>query len=257
MSQAPIGYSQKRKECTFSREERNSLIVEFSPMVRYIAQRIAERLPANVELDDLMSTGVLGLIDAIEKYDPDKGAKFKTYAEFRIRGAIMDDLRAMDWVPRSVRQRASAIDDVHKKLEQKLGRVPTDEEAATAMGLNAEEYYENLNAAKSMPIFSLDDLGISDKKGDKKSLLDCLAGSKDSDPQVSLRLTELKTVIAEAIDSLSEKERLMVSLYYYEELTMKEIGKVLDITESRVSQIHSKAVQKLRFKLKKLISEEM
>lgn len=240
-----------------SQEDRDALILKYSPMIKYIAQRIAERLPTNVELDDLISTGVLGLIDAIEKYDPNKGAKFKTYAEFRVRGAIMDELRSLDWVPRSVRQKASHIEGVHTKLEQQLGRAATDEEAAQEMGLSVEDYLENVNAAKSMPVFSLDDLGLSDKKGDKKSLLDCLAGNKDSDPQITYRLEELKKIIAEAIDSLSEKERLMISLYYYEELTMKEIGAVLDITESRISQIHSKAVLRLRLKLKSRLAEEI
>lgn len=256
MSQWSIESNSKRGE-SLSQEQRDSLILEYSPMIKYIAQRIVDRLPANIELDDLISTGVLGLIDAIEKYDSAKGAKFKTYAEFRVRGAIMDELRALDWVPRSVRQKASIIGDVHKKLEQKLGRSATDEEAASEMGLTTAEYLENLNASQSMPLLSLEDLGISDKKGEKKSLLDCLAGNKSVDPHVSLRLEELKKVIVDAIDSLSEKERLMISLYYYEELTMKEIGQVLGITESRISQIHSKAVSRLRLKLKKLIAEEM
>ncbi len=249
--------TKKKSRCSLGQEERDALIVEYAPMIRYIAQRIADRLPANIELDDLISTGVLGLIDAIEKYDSSKGAKFKTYAEFRVRGSIMDELRALDWVPRSVRHKASVIENAHKKLEQKLGREATDEEAAKEMGLSIEGYFENLNAAQSRPVFSLDDLGISDQKGDKKSLLECLAGNKDSDPQTSIRLEELKKIIAKAIDSLSEKERLMISLYYYEELTMKEIGLILGITESRVSQIHSKAVLRLRLKLKKILADEM
>jgi RNA polymerase sigma factor for flagellar operon FliA len=256
MIQWPAECDKKKGEC-LSQEDRDSLILEYSPMIKYIAQRIADRLPSNVELDDLISTGVLGLIDAIEKYDPTKGAKFKTYAEFRVRGAIMDDLRAMDWVPRSIRQKATLIGGVHKKLTQKLGREATDDEAASEMGVTTEEYLEALVSSQSMPLLSLDDLGIADKKGDKKSLLDCLAGNKSADPHVSLRLEELKKIIMEAIDSLNEKERLMVSLYYYEELTMKEIGQILEITESRVSQIHSKAVLRLRLKLKKLIAEEM
>jgi RNA polymerase sigma factor for flagellar operon FliA len=163
----------------------------------------------------------------------------------------------MDWVPRSIRQKATLIGGVHKKLTQKLGREATDDEAASEMGVTTEEYLEALVSSQSMPLLSLDDLGIADKKGDKKSLLDCLAGNKNADPHVSLRLEELKKIIMEAIDSLNEKERLMVSLYYYEELTMKEIGQILEITESRVSQIHSKAVLRLRLKLKKLIAEEM
>jgi len=245
------------QEIEISVENREAVIKEYAPMVKYVANRIAMRLPPHIEVDDLMSVGVLGLIDAIDKYDSSRGAKFKTYAEFRVRGAILDELRSMDWVPRSVRQKASAMDGVIQKLQNKLGRPPEDEEIAESMGINLDELFTMLNETKSKPILSLEDLGIAKESGEQQSLLDCLAGKGDADPQTQLRLNELKGIIAKAIDTLPEKERLMISLYYYEELTMKEIGEVLGITESRVSQIHSKAVFRLRNKLKSIIAEEM
>ena len=238
-------------------ENREEVIIQYSPMIKYVANRIAMRLPPHIEVDDLISVGVLGLMDAITKYDSSRGAKFKTYAEFRVRGAILDELRSLDWVPRSIRQKASQVDKVVQGLQAKLRRTPEDEEVAQEMGLSLDQFHETLNETKSIPIFSLEDLGIAKESGDQQSLLDCLAGKADADPQTQIRLVELKEIIAKAIDALPEKERLMVSLYYYEELTMKEIGAVLDITESRVSQIHSKAVYRLRTKLKAIIAEEL
>ncbi len=232
----------------------DKLVEEHAPLIKYIAHRIAKRLPPHIEVDDLVGSGVLGLIDAIGKFDPTRGAQFKTYAEFRIRGAIMDELRSLDWVPRSVRQKVNQLQATSQKLEHKLGRAAADDEVAEAMGVDMEEYHSIVNYSANMPLLSLDDIGLGLKE-DRKSLLDCLAGSKDANPQTHVRLVELKKTIAEAIDSLPEKERLMISLYYYEELTMKEIGAVLEITESRVSQIHSKAVLKLKLKLKKLMTE--
>jgi RNA polymerase sigma factor for flagellar operon FliA len=245
------------QQIEISVENREAVIKEYAPMVKYVANRIAMRLPPHVEVDDLISVGVLGLIDAIDKYDSTRGAKFKTYAEFRVRGAILDELRSMDWVPRSVRQKASSMDGVVQKLQNKLGRRPEDDEIAEEMGVSLDELFTTLNETKSMPILSLEDLGIAKESGEQQSLLDCLAGQNDVDPQMHLRLVELKEIISKAIDTLPEKERLMISLYYYEELTMKEIGEVLGVTESRVSQIHSKAVFRLRNKLKSIIAEEM
>ena len=245
------------EEIEITAENREEVIIRYSPMIKYVANRIAMRLPPHIEVDDLISVGVLGLMDAISKYDSSRGAKFKTYAEFRVRGAILDELRAMDWVPRSIRQKASSVDKVVQSLQVKLSRSPEDQEVAKEMGISLEQFHTTLNETKSIPVFSLDDLGIAKDSGEQQSLLDCLAGKADADPQTQIRLTELKEIIAKAIDTLPEKERLMVSLYYYEELTMKEIGAVLEITESRVSQIHSKAVYRLRTKLKTIIAEEL
>ena len=248
---------QVAEEIEITTENREEVIKRYSPMIKYVANRIAMRLPPHIEVDDLISVGVLGLMDAISKYDSSRGAKFKTYAEFRVRGAILDELRAMDWVPRSIRQKASNVDKVVQSLQAKLSRAPEDEEVAEEMGLSLGQFHDTLNETKSIPIFSLEDLGIAKESGEQQSLLDCLAGKADADPQTQIRLIELKEIIAKAIDALPEKERLMVSLYYYEELTMKEIGAVLEITESRVSQIHSKAVYRLRTKLKAIIAEEL
>ena len=248
---------QAAEEIEITTENREEVIKRYSPMIKYVANRIAMRLPPHIEVDDLISVGVLGLMDAISKYDSSRGAKFKTYAEFRVRGAILDELRAMDWVPRSIRQKASNVDKVVQTLQAKLSRSPEDEEVAEEMGISLNQFHDTLNETKSIPIFSLEDLGIAKESGEQQSLLDCLAGKADADPQTQIRLIELKEIIAKAIDALPEKERLMVSLYYYEELTMKEIGAVLEITESRVSQIHSKAVYRLRTKLKAIIAEEL
>ncbi len=244
------------QEIEISKNNTDEIVREYAPMIKYVANRIALRLPPHIEVDDLISVGVLGLIDAIEKYDPSRGAKFKTYAEFRVRGSILDELRSLDWVPRSVRQKASEVDQASRRLQGQLGRPPEDEELAEELGVSLDDFFTTLNDTRSMPMLSLDDLGIAKDSGEQQSLLDCLAGKSDADPHMQLRLTELKQIIAKAIDTLPEKERLMISLYYYEELTMKEIGEVLSITESRVSQIHSKAVFRLRTKLRVLIAEE-
>jgi RNA polymerase sigma factor for flagellar operon FliA len=245
------------EEIEITTENREEVIKRYSPMIKYVANRIAMRLPPHIEVDDLISVGVLGLMDAITKYDSSRGAKFKTYAEFRVRGAILDELRALDWVPRSIRQKASAVEKVVRSLEAKLRRLPEDDEVAKEMDMSLDQFYRTIDETKSVPVFSLEDLGIAKESGEQQSLLDCLAGKADADPQTQIRLIELKEIIAKAIDTLPEKERLMVSLYYYEELTMKEIGAVLDITESRVSQIHSKAVLHLRTKLKSIIADEL
>jgi len=247
---------QANEEIEICSENTDQIVQEYSSMIKYVANRIAQRLPPHIEVDDLISVGAIGLMDAIEKYDPTRGAKFKTYAEFRVRGSILDELRSLDWVPRSVRQKASKLDAVANKLQSKLGRPPEDEELAEEMEITLEELFTTINETRNMPLLSLDDLGIANDSGDKQNLLDTLVGKSDVDPQTQLRLSELKALIASAIDTLPEKERLMVSLYYYEELTMKEIGEVLGITESRISQIHSKAVYRLRTKLKSLIAEE-
>ena len=245
------------EEIEITTENREEVIIRYSPMIKYVANRIAMRLPPHIEVDDLISVGVLGLMDAITKYDSSRGAKFKTYAEFRVRGAILDELRSLDWVPRSIRQKASAVEKVVRSLEAKLRRLPEDDEVAKEMDMSLDQFYRTIDETKSVPVFSLEDLGIAKESGEQQSLLDCIAGKADADPQTQIRLIELKEIIAKAIDTLPEKERLMVSLYYYEELTMKEIGAVLDITESRVSQIHSKAVLHLRTKLKAIIADEL
>ncbi len=236
--------------------EADKLIVEYAPLIKFIAQRIAVRLPPHIELDDLTSAGVMGLIDAIGKFDPSKDTQFKTYAEIRVRGAILDELRSLDWVPRSVRQRATEISQAYAAVEQRMGRAATDEEIASELGLPLEEFYKQLGNAKSAPLLSIEDLGGMGKDGEKRDIMEVLAGSPDTDPQMMARVSEVREIIGRAIDQLPEKERLLVSLYYYEELTMKEIGEVLGITESRVSQLHTRAVMRLRGKLLRYIQTD-
>lgn len=229
---------------------RDQLIVEYAPLIKYIAQKIASRLPANIELDDLISSGVIGLMDAIDKYDSSRDNKFKTYAEFRIRGAILDELRAQDWVPRSVREKAKQLERVYQAIEREKGRQATDEEVREKLGVNPEEYQDLLSQVRSVSLLSFDDVS-NFSKADKRSL----HGIDDKGPRAPTPFSEvnvayLKRLIAEAISELPEKQRLVLSLYYYEDLNLKEIGRVLDVTESRVSQLHTQAVLKLKGKLR-------
>ncbi|NBX91842.1 MAG: FliA/WhiG family RNA polymerase sigma factor [Proteobacteria bacterium] len=243
--------AKKFKEGTKKVDKRTKekLIIEYSPLIKFIAQKIAVRLPSNIEFDDLVSSGVIGLMDAIDKYDPTRDNKFKTYAEFRIRGAILDELRAQDWVPRSVREKAKQLERAHVRLEQKLGRVPTEEEVTAELQIPKEEYYDLLNQVKSVSILSLDEAG-SFNSSDRKSILNLLESCKIPSPISQLSIKGVKEVVTKAIESLPEKQRLVLSLYYYEDLNLKEIGEVLDVTESRVSQLHTQAIMWLRRKLK-------
>jgi RNA polymerase sigma factor for flagellar operon FliA len=229
---------------------RDKLIIEYAPLIKYIAQKIAARLPANIELDDLISSGVIGLMDAIEKYDASRDNKFKTYAEFRIRGAILDELRAQDWVPRSVREKAKQLERCYSKIEQQKGRQATDEEVCEELGITQDEFHDMLNQVRSVSLLSYDDLS-SFSKADKRSLHGYgEAGSKAPTPFNEVNVAAVKRLIAEAIHDLPEKQRLVLSLYYYEDLNLKEIGRVLDVTESRVSQLHTQAILRLKAKLR-------
>lgn len=236
------------------RRTKEKLILEYAPLIKFIAQKIAVRLPSNIEFDDLVSSGVIGLMDAIDKYDPTRDNKFKTYAEFRIRGAILDELRAQDWVPRSVREKAKQLEKAHSRLEQQLGRFPTEDEIISELKVTKEEYFELLNQVKSVSILSLDEAG-SFNTTDRKSILNLLESCKIPSPLTQLNLKKVKAIVTEAIEALPEKQRLVLSLYYYEDLNLKEIGEVLDVTESRVSQLHTQAVLWLRKKLKNHFDE--
>jgi RNA polymerase sigma factor FliA len=229
-------------------KEKDKLVVEYTPLIRFIAQKIAVRLPANIEIDDLISSGVIGLMDAIDKYDPTRDNKFKTYAEFRIRGAILDELRAQDWVPRSIRDKAKILDKTVSSLENELGREATDEEVASAMNMSVDEFHDLVNQVKPVSLLSIDEAQTS-QTGDKKSILNILEGSKHHNPFNQLNSKTIKDIVSTAIEELPERQRLVLSLYYYEDLNLKEIGKVLRVTESRVSQLHAQAVSRLRNKL--------
>lgn len=228
---------------------KDEIIVEYAPLIKYIAQKIAARLPSNIELDDLTSCGVIGLMDAIDKYDPSRDNKFKTYAEFRIRGAILDELRAQDWVPRSVREKAKLVERSYQKLEGELGRPATDEEMCKELNMSQEDFHDLLNKAKSVSLLNIDD-SASFNRGDKKLLMGLLEHRRSSNPFAAVNYKKSRERIKEGIKSLPEKQRLVLSLYYYEDLNLKEIGQVLDVTESRVSQLHTQAIIKLRSKLK-------
>lgn len=228
--------------------DKNKMITEYAPLIRFIAQKIAARLPSNIELDDLISAGVIGLMDAIDKYDPSRDNKFKTYAEFRIRGAILDELRSQDWVPRSIRDKAKALDKLMVQLETELGRAPADEEVARAMNISVDEFYNLINQVKPVSLLPIDQ-ATSFSNTDKKSIMDILEGSKLNNPHSQLNVKYIKEVVAQAIEELPERQRLVLSLYYFEDLNLKEIGQVLRVTESRVSQLHAQAVIRLRSKL--------
>lgn len=228
--------------------DKDKLVLEYAPLIKFIAQKIAVRLPSNIELDDLISSGVIGLMDAIDKYDPTRDNKFKTYAEFRIRGAILDELRAQDWVPRSIRDKAKLLDRTMVALEAELGRVPTDEEVANTLKLSTDEFHELLNQVRPVSLLSIDE-SQTFSNVDKKSILNILEGCKLSNPFNQLNVKSVKDIVTQAIEELPERQRLVLSLYYYEDLNLKEIGKVLRVTESRVSQLHAQAVSRLRSRL--------
>jgi RNA polymerase sigma factor FliA len=233
--------------------DRERLILDYAPTIKYIAQRIASRLPSHIGLDDLINAGVIGLIDAITKYDPSRDNTFKTYAEFRIRGAMLDELRNLDWAPRSVRQKERAIERAYETLERTLGRSGRDEEVAELLGIDIEEFYEWLSQVRGVSLLSLEVPGLRTTDGETLKALDLVATDAAQGPAQLVQTHHLKELIAEAIDDLPHQEKVVISLYYYEELTMKEIGKVLEITESRVSQIHTKSIFHLRSKLTMLL----
>ncbi len=225
-------------------------MVAYSPLVKYVAGRMSSGLPAHVEEADLISYGLGGLISAIERFDLSREIKFETYAITRIRGAIIDELRTLDWVPRSVRARAREIERVNMKLEARLQRAPTDEEMSGELGVSVEDFHDALLQISNSTIVALDELwNVADSSGDQVSLLDTLPDRDAPDPQAIVDQGELRDRIADAIAALPEREKLVIALYYYENLTLREIGEVLGVTESRVSQLHTKAVLRLRSKL--------
>ncbi|MDZ4662070.1 MAG: FliA/WhiG family RNA polymerase sigma factor [Pseudomonadota bacterium] len=248
MSNSNLLKKYKEAPNKLTQEQKDKLILEYAPLIRFIAQKIAIRLPSNIELDDLISSGVIGLMDAIEKYDPTRDNKFKTYAEFRVRGSILDELRAQDWVPRSVRDKAKLLDRTLIALETEIGRSPTEEEVAERLQMSMSQFYDLLNEVRPVSILSIDEQS-SFSTVDKKSILNLLEGYKTSNPLNELNLKTVKDVVAKAIEDLPERLRLVLSLYYYEDLNLKEIGRVLRVTESRVSQVHAQAISRLRAKL--------
>ena len=231
----------------FDRQDRENLIRTYVPLVKFVAHRISARLPSHVELDDLIHSGILGLMDAIEKFEPARGIKFKTYAELRIKGAILDGLRDLDWVPRSLRRKKKDIENAYHLLEQQMGRAATDEEVAAHLGIPLEELHKSLGELKGVTLGSFVEGG---EDGDGESLISFIPDPDADDPQMSFQTRELRAILKDAVELLPKKERFVVQLYYFDELTMKEIGTLLNITESRVSQLHTKSMLRLRGKLK-------
>ena len=228
---------------------RDHLIADFLPHVKRIVQRIAVHVPAHVEVDDLINAGIIGLIQAAERYDPTRDNKFITYAAFRIRGAVLSELRSRDFLSKSNRRKAREIENTYLHLEKKFGREVRDEEVAEELGLSLNEFYR-IKKISSISFISFEEIGYKSKE-DRKRLMSYLISDDSEDALTLTRLNELEKSVAKTIGELSEKERIVISLYYWDELTMKEIGKALDITESRVSQIHSQAIVRLRRKLNK------
>jgi RNA polymerase sigma factor FliA len=235
---------------TGDEKAREQLVLAYSPLVKFVAGRMSSGLPAHIEEADLISYGLLGLIGAIERFDPKREIKFETFAVSRIKGSIIDELRSLDWVPRSVRAKAREIESTQTKLEHELGRVPTDREVADALDMSIEDFQESLLQISNSTVVALDELWtVSDSSGDQVSLLDTMKDPNAVDPARELGVSELKDRLANAISRLPEREKLVIALYYYENLTLREIGEVLGVTESRVSQLHTKAVLRLKSRL--------
>jgi RNA polymerase sigma factor for flagellar operon FliA len=236
---------------TGSLPAREQLIVHYAPLVKYVASRVATGLPANVEQADLVSYGIFGLIDALEKFDRSREIKFETYAIPRIRGAIIDELRSLDWVPRSVRFKAREVEKAYTELEAKLKHAPSDAEVARHLGVSLPELHEIVTQISFVTVTALEEVvSTGADRGESLSLLDTLADMAAADPSSGIEGNETRAMLSAAINSLSEREKIVITLYYFEGLTLAEIGEVLGVTESRVCQIHTKAVGLLRNNLK-------
>jgi RNA polymerase sigma factor for flagellar operon FliA len=238
-----------------SKIAKDKILLEYAHLVKIVAYRLAINLPASVDKNDLIGAGIMGLIKAVETFEPERGFKFETFAAHKIRGAILDELRALDWVPRSVRQKARELQKTFSKLEGDLGRLPYDDEICEELGISLKEYEDLLSEVTPATLISLEE-AMPDRSSESKELriVDSIEDPGSSNPLKELAFTEVKNILKEAITQLPEKEKLVVALYHYEELTLKEIGVVLEITESRVSQIHSKAILKLRSKVMQRIN---
>ncbi len=228
---------------------RDAFVRQYAPLVKYVAGKVAVGMPHNVEFDDLVGFGVFGLFDAIEKFDPDKHVKFKTYAVTRIRGAIFDELRSIDWVPRSVRQKSREIEEAVHRIESSLGRSASDKEIAEEMGMSLEDFQQVMMKVSGTSILSLNDVWYTGEESDNVSIAESIESPQSMNPDTIIEKDEIRRVIVQAINDLPEKEKKVLVLYYYEDLTLKEIGHILEVTESRISQLHTKAIMRLRARL--------
>ncbi|MBN1897945.1 MAG: RNA polymerase sigma factor WhiG [Spirochaetes bacterium] len=231
---------------------REYFVRKYAPLVKYVAGRMAVGMPHNADFEDLVSDGLMGLLDAIEKFEFERGIKFKTYAVTRIRGSIVDGLRERDWIPRSVRQKAKEIESTMVDLEKKFGRPPEEEEIAEAMNISMGEYKKIVREISGASILSLHEIWHIGSDDDEVPMIETIESPESLKPDVIVEKQEIKKIIVEALENLPEKEKGVIVLYYYEGLTLKEIGEVLNVTESRVSQLHAKAIARLRSKLNKL-----
>ena len=224
---------------------RDEIITEYSYLIKYVAGRLSIYFGSNVEYEDLVSYGVFGLLDAIDKFDPKKGVKFETYASLRIRGAILDSIRSMDWAPRSLRQKQKELEQAYLEIESEKGKIATDEEVAKKLGISLKEYYKLLNEVNTTNMVSLEEFLEQNYE------INTSANSQqlENQPDMRVEFNELRELLAESIDKLPEKERTVITLYYYEDLTLKEISKIMNVSESRISQLHTKALLRLRGRL--------
>ncbi len=229
---------------------RDRLILEYMPLVKYVAGRLAVGLPPSVQIDDLIGSGTMGLMTAVERYDLSRDNKFSTFAIARIRGAMLDELRLMDWVPRSVRRKARQLENAYHKLEGKNGRAASDEEVAREMAIDIRDYFHLLEDVKGATLLSLDEHCSSDDGNGSNRIHDTIQDLSHVDPIATLEVQKMRKVLDQSLDHLPERERLVLILYYYEEMTLKEIGAILGVSESRVSQIHTKAIGRLRTRLR-------
>ncbi len=235
--------------CAVAKPEKSRLLEEHLHIVKIIAYQVAGGLPQHIDVNDLISAGMIGLLESVERFDSSRGVQFNTYASIRVRGAIMDELRGMDWMTRSMREKSNQLEKAYGAIEKKTGRPAGEEEVAELMGVSTEEFNALLSEVRSLNVLNLEDMGLKNFD-DGMDILECIKDPNGKDPASAMKTVELKRSVAEAIISLPEKERLIISLYYYEELTLKEIGKVLDITESRVCQLHTQTMHRLKSRLR-------
>ncbi len=240
----------KARKHKVSEEQKERIVEQFLPRVKYYASKYAFCLPPELSIEDLVSAGIVGLLEAIERYDPSMNATLSTFADFRIRGAIIDEIRSMQWASKDARKKLEEVRKAYSELEKSFNRIATDEEVAERLNITLDDLYKTLSMANIMNMISLEDLGVS-KDGESLDILECISKEDDKDMLDELNLKELRSALGSAIDELPEKERLVITLYYFEELTMKEIGRVLDISESRVCQLHAKVLVKLKNRMEK------
>jgi RNA polymerase sigma factor FliA len=234
-------------------KRQEQMVLQYAPLIKYIASRLALRLPSHISMEDLISSGIIGLIDAVQKFDPSKNINFKTYAEFRIKGAMLDELRSLDWIPRSVRKKTHLIEDAYANLQRRLGRPAEAEEVAKSLDLELEEFYQLLDETKTVSLVALEEARKSTGGHAgylEHEVLETIQDNNALDSLLAVQCSELQGIMVRAIEGLPDKEKLLISLYYYEELTMKEIGQIMGYTESRISQLHTQAMYRLKHKLR-------